>query len=174
MTGVQTCALPIFTIALSRNYRVRLGDISTAFLHTLLPEGQRIIVEAPSEYYPEGTYWELLRPLYGLKTAPRCWQGHFATVMKNLGGIRMKSDPNLYYFPETDNYVLVYVDDLMIVGATPDELFEKIAQQLLLRPTGELKEGSTQNFLGRKLRHTGQSIQLLTADGYIEEMLEEN
>lgn len=89
---------------------------------------------------------KLRRPLYGLKTAPAQWQDFFAGVLTNIGVRHLKSEPNVYYFTGTGNYVLVYVDDIVAPG-----LFDLIQQRVLLQCTGELVEGATVPFLGRRL-----------------------
>ena len=109
-------------IALNRGWKVLFGDVSTAFL---LPENEEILVEAPQEYYPKDrqrVLWKLRRPLYGLQTAPKQWQDYFATVLADLGGKRLKSEPNVYSFATTGNYVLVYVDDIVVLGPDPQPL----------------------------------------------------
>ena len=57
--------------------------------------------------------------MYGLKNAPRLWQHHFAKVMADLGFVRLKTDPNLYFNAKHGVYALCYVDDLLLFG---DEL----------------------------------------------------
>ena len=44
---------------------------------------------------------------------------------------------------------------------------------MTIKATGNLEPGTTVQFLGRKLEHTGQSIVVRSLDGYIEEMLVE-
>ena len=76
----------LLLIALSRKWRVLFGDVSTAFLHAKLSDHERIWVEPPAEYYPKdysGTrvLWRLRCALYGLKSAPKQWQEHFAEAV---------------------------------------------------------------------------------------------
>ena len=63
----------------------------------------------------------------------------------------MKSDPNVYYFPDSENYLMVYVDDLVLMGRDPSVTFKKIAKKVLLKQTGELTEGAPIKFLGRRI-----------------------
>ena len=98
-------------MTLSRCWTATTCDISTAFLHA--PMTERILMKPPSEYYPTGNCWWLLkRAMYGLKQAPALWQTHFAKVMTELGFHRCKTDSNLYCHKSTELYVLCYVDDL--------------------------------------------------------------
>ena len=118
--------------------------------------------------------WKLNRPLYGLRTAPKDWQDHFADTMQELGGIRLKCENNVYLFPAHDgnnahnHYVMGYVDDLIITGENPQPLFDKIAGKLLLKPTGELKAGTSIKFLGRQLHHKGDRIEIVSPENYLD------
>ena len=47
----------LLLIALSRNWRVRFGDVSTAFLHAKLQENERILGRTTSGVLPEGLQW---------------------------------------------------------------------------------------------------------------------
>ena len=71
----------LLLFGMQKNYRMRFGDVSTAFLHATLND-ESLYVVPPHEYYPDGkVYWRLKRPLYGLKTAPKEWQDHFAHIL---------------------------------------------------------------------------------------------
>ena len=165
----------LLLISIHRNYELIFGDVSTAFLHAPLPEGEEIFVWPPEEYYPgKDVVWQLKRPLYGLKTAPKHWQDYFASVLCDLGGIRLKSEANVFYYPKTENYVMIYVDDIIVCGKSPHELFQQIGEQVLLKETGRLREGETVKFLGRRLKRENGAIYLLPAENYIEEILEEH
>ena len=52
--------------------------------------------------------------------------------------------------------------------------FDLVATKVLLREVGELRNGTTVSFLGRRLRHVGQTVQILTAVDYIADMLKDN
>ena len=77
------------------------------------------------------------------KTAPKQWQDHFAVILTELGGVRLKSDANVYHFPKSGNYLIVYVDDLVLMGSDPLSLFQLVAKKVLLKKTGELTDGAT-------------------------------
>ena len=100
----------LLRMAMSRNWGITLGDVSTAFLH--------VYVWPPKEFYPKGDcLWKLKKAMCGLRQAPKLWQEHFAEVMTSkLGFRRCKSDPNLYCHESGKLYVLAYVDDLLVVG----------------------------------------------------------
>ena len=54
------------------------------------------------------------------------------------------------------------------------KLFSDLQQHLLLRPTGVLTPGSTVSFLGRKVTHNGDSIDIALSEDYINNILEES
>ena len=120
----------LLLFALAKNYKIIIGDVQTAFLHAELPKDDKpIYVRPPKEYYGGlSKLWKLRRPLYGLRTAPKHWQDHFADVLEKLGARRLKSEANVYFFKSTLHYVLVYVDDVMIIGTNPQTIFDSIAK----------------------------------------------
>ena len=163
----------LLVMALARSWEISLADISTAFLHAAIEE--IVHVWPPAEYYPEANcLWRLNRALYGLRQSPRLWQDHYASVMERLGFRRCKSDSNLYCHKSRSLYVLAYVDDLLIVGDAKlkKEFIEALRKELLVKITGELRPNTEHSFLGRKLRHNGDSIDILMPQKYIEDLLE--
>ena len=163
----------LLCMALARNWGITMGDVSTAFLHALMNE--EVFVWPPKEFYPEGNWlWRLKKAMYGLRQAPKL-QEHFAEVMTTkLGFRRCKSDPNLYCHESGRLYVLAYVDDLLVVGT--DEMrksfMSQLSEEVLLKETGQLVPRSEHTFLGRRLRHNGDSIDVCMSQKYIDAILE--
>ena len=101
--------------------------------------------------------------------APALWQTHFAKVMTELGFHRFKTDSN----KSTELYVLCYVDDLLVCG-TPGrtrEFTDRLSQEVLLKVEGELKPQTSVNFLGRTLKHNGDSIDVSMNIAYVTDLL---
>eukprot|EP00438_Fugacium_kawagutii_P003018 Skav203149 [mRNA] locus=scaffold626:61922:63415:+ [translate_table: standard] len=163
----------LLLLSLSRCWSIVTCDISTAFLHALMTE--KVFMKPPPEFYPENNcLWLLKRAMYGLKQAPALWQTHFANTMASLGFHRCKTDPNLYCHSSKELYVLCYVDDLLVCG-NPDRIkafTEQLSKEVLLKVEGELKPQTTVNFLGRTLKHNGDSIDITMPSAYIDDMLE--
>ena len=89
----------LLLFAIQKGYTIIFGDVSTAFLHAELKSGDVIHVRPPKEYYGwTNLVWELLSPLYGLRTSPKDWQDYIAEVLPILGGRRLKNEPNVYVF----------------------------------------------------------------------------
>ena len=162
----------LLCMALARNWGITMGDVSTAFLHALMNE--EVVVWPPKEFYLEGKcLWRLKKAMYGLRQAPKL--EHFAEVMTTkLGFRRCKSDPNLYCHESGRLYVLAYVDDLLVVGT--DEMrksfMSQLSEEVLLKETGQLVPGSEHTFLGRRLRHNGDSIDVCMSQKYIDTILD--
>ena len=139
---------------------------------------KKVFVRPPIEYYPNGPdgrpcLWRLSKAMYGLKQSPRLWQEHYASVMKSLGFRRCKSDPILYCHSSKQLYVLAYVDDLLVAGDSekPKEFIEALNKELLVKVTAKLDAGTEASFLGRRLRHNGDSIDLFMPQTYVDELL---
>ena len=160
--------------ALQRGYSINFADVSTAFLHADIDE--EIWVVPPKEAYPNGgVLWKLRKAMYGLRSAPKAWQDHFAKVMATLGFRRLKSEPNVYVNPETGVIVLSYVDDLLYLGSTEasTKFYSDLSKHLLIRPTGDLNEdGKSVYFLGRNLRRTSEGISLAAPQEYYDDILQ--
>ena len=165
----------ILCMALCRGWSIRVGDISTAFLHAAI-NATRILLRPPSEFYPnKNILWRLKKAMYGLRSSPKAWQDHLASVLQRLGYIRLTSEPNVLKHPDGIAYMMCYVDDLLFVGETSeiDKIFESIQQELLLRPTGEASPGKSINFLGRRITNNGDSFDMTLEPSYVDNILKE-
>lgn len=69
--------------------------------------------------------------LYDLRQAPRCWFSKLATALHDYGFRQSKADYSLFSLirPDVCVQVLVYVDDLIIYGNTP-EVIQKFQDYL--------------------------------------------
>jgi hypothetical protein len=93
-------------------------DIETAFLNG--PLKVEIYMEIPEHFEMiepgidrNTKCLRLLKALYGLKPAPRAWFSEMQAFLKSIGFKPSKADPNL--FIPGDTYILLYVDDMLIV-----------------------------------------------------------
>ncbi|CAI7757967.1 unnamed protein product [Closterium sp. NIES-53] len=101
-------------------YKLHSLDFSIAFLHGSVHE--QIWLRCPPGFtgsFPAGTLWQLRRPVYGLRQAPREWHDMLRTTLAALDFFPSSADPSLFFcHGSTPFIVLVYVDDL--VFASPD------------------------------------------------------
>ncbi|KAI0994026.1 hypothetical protein K3495_g14157 [Podosphaera aphanis] len=107
-------------------------DVDTAFLNPKLNE--EIYMEIPDFFallHPgincTKNYLKLNKSLYGLKQAPHVW---FQEVKEHFKSLSLKagdSDPNL--FIDRDVFVLLYVDDMLVIG--PTNKVKVVKQQIM-------------------------------------------
>ena len=66
--------------------------------------------------------------MFVLRSSPKAWQDHLASIMRELGYKWLISEPNVYKHPEGKAYIMVYVADLLFVGETEEinTIFNKI------------------------------------------------
>ena len=152
-------------LALAANQDLELVqmDVKTAFLHGELNE--EIYMEQPEGYEVSGKehlVCKLKKSLYGLKQSPRLWYQKFDAFMKTQGCIRSNEDPCLYTkkcLDESSIALILYVDDMLIVGKNKDEL------SLLkknLSQTFDMKDlGDTKHILGMRIVEISSSISLI-------------
>ena len=176
-TPIYSTLRLLLTLSLNNNWTVRTGDISVAFLHAAAATDD-LYMHPPTEFYnkEDGIVWKLNKAIYGLRSSPKAWQTHLAHVLQQLGLQRSTAEPNIYYTQQRSAYILVYVDDLLLLGdeEVTNKIFAAIQQHLLLRPTGTLTVGSTVSFLGRNITNRGDYYELGLADSYNNTLLEES
>jgi hypothetical protein len=73
---------------------------------------------------------KLKKSLYGLKQSPRMWYQNFDTYILGLGFVRSRVDQCVYYMKIGNHfiYVVLYVDDMLLVGNNMDVIKEVKSQ----------------------------------------------
>jgi hypothetical protein len=74
--------------------------------------------------------YKLKKSLYGLKQSPRMWYQKFDTYILELGFVRSRDD-HCVYSKKVGNhfiYVVLYVDDMLLVGNNMDVIKEVKSQ----------------------------------------------
>jgi hypothetical protein len=68
----------------------------------------------------------VVRTMYGLKSSGTVWHAKFSETLRDMGYSPTYSDPDVWYRPATKNngceyydYILVYVDDILVMSAEP-------------------------------------------------------
>ena len=125
------------------NWIARLGDVSTAVLHAPIAkihDGKQrdVYLWPPKELCPQqDKIWRLKKAMYGLRSSPKAWQDYLAEVLQRLSFIRLKSEPNVYTNATRDCYIMVYVDDLLVLGdkTAVDSTFEAVQKQVYYSST---------------------------------------
>lgn len=116
-------------------------DVKNAFLYSNLEK--EIFTKVPEGVEADNTQVCKLKTLYGLKQTPRAWNRTFDTFMKTLGMKNSDADRCLYIgeFRDTKIYVLLYVDDIIIVGNNDKKIQEiKVAlkNKFFMKDLGKL------------------------------------
>jgi hypothetical protein len=155
-------------------------DVKQAFVQSSLPDDEEYYIKPPvgCPRSPPGTYWKLIRSLYGLCRAPKLWFKKLSSHLKGMGLRSSANSPCLFFGTLIDGkapiYVGVYVDD--IIYFSPDEQVEK-KFEALLSTIGEVDfMGQVSHFLGIEFtwhKHDNGDISVnLTQQSFIENLLD--
>ena len=112
----------VLTLAMSRNWSVRQLDISNAFLHGVLEETAYMRQPPGFEDSNHPDYvCKLHKSIYGLKQSPRAWYSRLSDMLRQLRFVAAKTDTSLFVFHHggITVYLLVYVDDIVVVSSCP-------------------------------------------------------
>ena len=85
----------------------------------------------------------LIKALYGLKQAPRAWHARLGSALRALGFLPSTADTSLFLLqrPEVTMYLLVYVDDIILVSssaAAADRLVVALRDDFAVKDLGAL------------------------------------
>ncbi|CAI7920889.1 unnamed protein product [Closterium sp. NIES-54] len=115
--GKLTSGRVLLAGAVVKGWHVQQEDVDHAYLNAVIQE--EVYVRQP-EGFDDGTgrVYHLRKALYGLKQAPRAWNEEIGTTLIATGFDRSACDEALYirFVDEEPMYVLVYVDDLLLVS----------------------------------------------------------
>jgi len=115
----------------------------------------------------------LTKSLYGLKQAPRCWYKRFDSFIISLDYNRLGLDHCTYYkrFDGNDFIILLlYVDDMLVVGPNKDWVQELKAQ--LAREFDMKYLGPTNKILGMQIHRDRKDMKIwLSQKNYLRKVL---
>jgi hypothetical protein len=144
----------IISIAISNGWTIRQIDINNAFLHGVLSE--EVYMTQPFGFtHPQFSLHlcKLQKALYGLKQAPRAWFSRLSTRLIAFDLHGSKSDTSLFIYKSgaMTKYVLIYVDDIIImcsIATTITDLILQIHSEFAIKDLGSLNF-----FLGIEVLH---------------------
>lgn len=148
-------------MALTQGWCLRQLDIQNAFLHGVLEE--EVYMRQPPGFedssHPE-YICRLDKALYGLKQAPRAWHARLSDVLHGLGFTASTADTSLFILrrPDVTIYLLVYVDDIIVVSSSTtatDRLIHQLGNSFALKDLGELHF-----FLGIEVKRSSGCLHL--------------
>jgi histone deacetylase 1/2 len=134
----------LLSMALTHGWYLRQLDIQNAFLHGILEE--EVYMRQPPGFEDTSQPMHLCRldkALYGLKQAPRAWHARLCSVLGGLGFQSSTADTSLFILrrPDTTLYLLVYVDDIIVVSSSTgaiDRLIQQLRGSFALKDLGQL------------------------------------
>src|SRR4051812_46212104 len=111
----------LLSLAVTCGWSLRQLDVQNAFLHGVLDE--EVYMCQPPGYVDPARPHHLCRlekALYGLKQAPRAWHARLGSALRALGFVPSTTDTSLFLLqrPEVTIYLLVYVDDIILVSSS--------------------------------------------------------
>jgi hypothetical protein len=163
----------MLSIVAAKDLECQQFDIITAFLNAFVRK-YKIFIKQPHGFEESGNetlVCLLLRALYGLKQSPLLWYDELTAFLRSIGLAPTISDPCLFVHLDTNAYVLIYVDDLLII-ATTIAIVDQIA--MLLGQRYSLKKlGNVSWFLGCRIIRDRKARKIwILQDAYIANMAE--
>jgi hypothetical protein len=164
----------ILSIPATFDLEVEQMDVKTTFLHGDLEE--EIYMKQSEGFVVKGKkelVCKLKKSLYGLKQSPRMWYQKFDTYILGLGFVRSRDD-HCVYSKQVGNhfiYVVLYVDDMLLVGNNMDVIKEVKSQ---LSSKFDMKDLGAANFiLGMEIKRDRANRKLwLNQRKYVETILQ--
>jgi len=143
------------TIAALNDLQVKAGDIVNAYVTA--PVSEKIwTVLGPEWGAQKGKRAIIVRALYGLKSSGAAFHAHLADCMRHLGYKACLADPDLWIKAEIDpdgfeyySYILVYVDDVLVIHHDAMKTLMRIDKYFKFKPTSI---GDPDIYLGAKLK----------------------
>ena len=165
---------------------IQVIDVDNAYLNANLenPEYMYIgndVAKILCKYHPEYTKFllpdgrlvvELLKALYGLRTAGRDWYNLIAEVLQSHGYIRSTIDKCLFIHSIEKTQIFLYVDDLLVIGAK--RCIDKLKSLLIDSfKSIKVKEGPQLSYLGMSVERKPNGDVHVHQRGYIENLAKE-
>ena len=141
----------MITLATHYDLAVVQFDVKTAFLYGEIDE--EVYIQPPQGVcIGSQQALKLQKGLYGLKQAPRLWNNKFKQVVESQGFRPTQSDPCLFRHTEKKIFMVIYVDDGLLLARTGDEL--KVVLDLL-RSHFDIRVVTDSTFVGSEIERTG-------------------
>ena len=148
------------------------ADIQNAYLHANCRE--KIYIIAGKEFGSnEGKPMIITKALYGLKSSGAAFRSLLAEQLDHIGYTATRGDPDVWIRPIMKDgrkfyeYVLVYVDDLLVVSFNPQHTMDQLSTAF------KFKQGSIKtpdSFLGAQLSfntNQGRNCWVISSQKYI-------
>jgi hypothetical protein len=130
------------TIAALNDLEVKVGDVINAYITA--PITEKVWTTLGPEFGPKaGKTVIIVRALYGIKSAGAAFRSHLASFMRQMGYTSCKANPDLWMKVELrpDNnfkyysYILIYVDDILVIHHNATSVLAWLNKYLPLKPS---------------------------------------
>ena len=108
----------MITLAVQYGWKLHSSDVTAAFLQSEVMV-REVHANPPPEVKKPGWIWLLLRPMYGLDEAGRCWYITVDLYLTELGGKKCTADPACWVFHHDNKFIgfiCLHVDDALHAG----------------------------------------------------------
>lgn len=159
----------ILSIAAQQNFKVKQFDIKTAFLYGELEE--EVFMKQPVGFDDgSGKVCRLIKSIYGLKQASRCWNIKFKSFIEEFGFKACESDPCVFISEKNGDIVIlaIHVDDGLITGNNTkviDSVITHLQQQF------EVKSMELGCFLGIEIEQLSNGSIFVHQSAYAQKVL---
>ncbi|KGO62116.1 hypothetical protein PEX2_013290 [Penicillium expansum] len=158
-------------VAAAKGWYLHHIDIITAFLYAELKEPIEIeLPEIQREEYPDHIGL-LMKTIYGLKQSPREWYSLLHDVLVSIGFDRTQSDHSIFVKRQHGGsplYVMVYVDDLLVLSPSEDAIQQ--FKSAISKHFDTSDKGKLQRYLAINVHYANGIIHLSQAD-YVDKIL---
>ena len=128
-----------FLIAALNDLDILTANLEGAYLNAECKE--RLYTKCGPEFGEnQGRYAIIVRAIYGLKGSASTWRQAISKVIEGLGYTMCRADNDVWMRKAVKvngtkiwEYVLVYTDDLLVVGINPQETLDKIDQHYKMK-----------------------------------------
>lgn len=150
----------VLAIAAVNKWNIQQLDAKTAFLNGAI-DYKVIVSPPPGASIASDKVWCLKKSIYGLKQSPKIWYETLSKVLINQLSLTPSAiDPCVFF--KTDLLVVVYVDDILITGASQN-VIDKVTSTLSGNFTMKVM-GFPQMFLGINITKIGNNIKISSQD----------
>ena len=131
-----------FLLAALNGLQILAGDIQNAYLNA--ERTKKIFFYAGGEWKSdEGKVVVIVRALYGLKSSALAWRNHLAEILGNYMKFQSSlADPDVWFKAsvkpdgtEYYSYILVYVNDILIVDDSPKVYMDMLEEKYTVKPS---------------------------------------
>ena len=153
-----------------RGRRVALKDVQTAFLQShAYEDGMVKYVCFRHPVTGEWHYYRQTGPIYGEASAPVRWENTVAPWLEEQGFIRGDNEKCVFYHPERDLLLLLYVDDCLVDGEEEDIkwIFDLLDERFACKDGEWLDQDTPLDYLGMEMSLDADHI-YLSMSNYIQ------